>query len=282
MVPPSDAFQLLQRMAVEIYSKQKAAAATSSIYNVNNNSSVSSSIEKTTIPGAFMIPTSPRSSSSTGIDMSTSSNSIRVGRPFSPSLVGPSGADLLGLSKTPSYRISSLSTHDTKQALIGSDGQPLLPATDFTYSPRPVSALIQSTNTLDGTSRGISSSRSFLSSSSSSSPRSPRRNSALSINKNTSPRPRMGEPGFRPSVAGEANIPGGLFDRLSSPSNFTGVYKIGYRSPSGYTINHYADKSGKGITGLTSDIKTNEAVHDFSAILRPAVDKTQPKGPFRP
>lgn len=308
MVPPSDAFQLLQRMAVDIYSKQKAAAAasTSASGREASSSTSSSSVMMTAmnnsnttledvsiqVPGAFSIPTSisPRA-----IADASSSSSFRVGRPFSPSLSGPSGAELLGLSKTPSFRIATISAYDfTSQqqqqgggggVSIGSDGQPILSATDFTYSPRPVSVVAPSSN------NSLSDSRLILSSYSSSSPRSARQGSSSSSmvlgggggGKSGSPRPRMGEPGFRPSVAGEDNVPGGLLDRLSSPSNFTGVYKIGYRSSQGgYGINHYSDKAVKNVTGLTSDPKTNESVHDFSSILRPAVVKDAPKGPFRP
>jgi hypothetical protein len=294
MVPPSDAFQLLQRMAVDIYAKQKAAAAksASSSSSTMNNSNINEE-KLVQIPGAFSIPTS---TSLQTINDATSS-SFRVSRPFSLSLAGPSGADLLGLSKIPSFRIASLSAYDVSSSqqgggggggvvTVGADGQPILSAADFTYSPRPVSAQQSSSSLTE--SRLMSSTYST----SATSPRSPRPASTSSSSSSSlviggggrsSPRPRMGEPGFRPSVAGEDNVPGGLLDRLSSPSNFTGVYKLGYRSTQGgYGINHYSDKAVKNVTGLTTGPKTNEAVHDVSSILRPAVAKDPPKGPFRP
>ena len=65
-------------------------------------------------------------------------------------------------------------------------------------------------------------------------------------------------------VAGEANEPGGIFDRLSDPNRFTGVYRRGYNKGG---INHHAD---------------DEAHHDIGSLVRPGIHLHQGgKAPFR-
>ena len=82
-------------------------------------------------------------------------------------------------------------------------------------------------------------------------------------------------------MAGEANAPGSIFERLSAPEHFTGVYRRGYQSPGGggYAINAKASPSSfRGHTNAAS----NEVIHDIRSALRPGVTKLPPGAqPFR-
>lgn len=75
---------------------------------------------------------------------------------------------------------------------------------------------------------------------------------------------------YRPTVAGESNKAGGVYDRLSSPSSFTGVYRRAYMSDG--RMNAFSE-SGVSAMGSKYAGSTNtgsdETIHDIKHLLRP-------------
>lgn len=83
-------------------------------------------------------------------------------------------------------------------------------------------------------------------------------------------RSNLGSPYFRPTMAGQANRPGGVFDRLSNPQNFTGVYRRAFFTDG--RMNAYADTGVSAIpTRFTGDTNTrsDEHIHSIQVLLRP-------------
>jgi hypothetical protein len=87
-----------------------------------------------------------------------------------------------------------------------------------------------------------------------------------------SPDYAIGSPQFRPTMAGQANRPGSVYDRLSNPTNFTGVYRRAYFTDG--RMNAYADT---GVSSIPSrfvgdtNTGTNETIHSISVTLRPGL-----------
>jgi hypothetical protein len=83
-------------------------------------------------------------------------------------------------------------------------------------------------------------------------------------------RPLYGEPGFKPTVAGSANRTGGVYDRLSNPENFTGVYRRAWMTDG--RINHFTEvgvsAAPSAFVGNTNT-GTNESIKDIRFLLRP-------------
>jgi hypothetical protein len=80
----------------------------------------------------------------------------------------------------------------------------------------------------------------------------------------------LGHPGFRATLAGEANSPGSVFDRLSTPTNFTGVYRRAFFTDG--RMNAYADTGVSSIPTRfrgNTNTSTNETIHNISVTLRP-------------
>ena len=80
----------------------------------------------------------------------------------------------------------------------------------------------------------------------------------------------MGTASFRPSIAGEGNAPGSIFDRLSNPESFTGVYRRAWETDG--RINQYTETGATtrptrflGNTNTGSD----EHISDISMLMRP-------------
>ena len=80
----------------------------------------------------------------------------------------------------------------------------------------------------------------------------------------------LGTPLFTPALAGEANAPGSVYERLANPESFTGVYRRAWESDG--RINQYADTSASlkpsafvGNTNTCSD----ETITDIRTTLRP-------------
>lgn len=72
------------------------------------------------------------------------------------------------------------------------------------------------------------------------------------------------------TIAGEANKPGGVYDRLSSPSTFTGVYRRAWFTDG--RMNHFSDTMISGIpSSFEGDTNTgsNETIADIKVLLRP-------------
>ena len=79
-------------------------------------------------------------------------------------------------------------------------------------------------------------------------------------------------PSRRKTIAGEANRPGGVFDRLSNPATFTGVYRRAWYSDG--RINHYADTMVSNIPSQyegDTNTGTDEIITDISVLLRPGL-----------
>jgi hypothetical protein len=79
-------------------------------------------------------------------------------------------------------------------------------------------------------------------------------------------------PHLRRTLAGEANKPGGVYERLSSPQNFTGVYRRAWMTDG--RINHFADTMVSNIpTNFEGDTNTgtDELIRDISVLLRPGL-----------
>lgn len=87
----------------------------------------------------------------------------------------------------------------------------------------------------------------------------------------------------RPTLPGEGIKPGSVYDRLTNPHNYTGVYRRVHRSGGGYVrvysvcwgrpwltrgvadrINAFSESYGKYFTGNTNDA-SNSAVHEIKA-----------------
>ena len=79
----------------------------------------------------------------------------------------------------------------------------------------------------------------------------------------------LGHPEFRSSIAGEAIEPGSVYDRLTNPHLYTGVYKRAWFSDG--RINHHSDTGMSlrqtGFEGHTNT-GTNETIHDIRHTLR--------------
>lgn len=84
----------------------------------------------------------------------------------------------------------------------------------------------------------------------------------------------LGSPDFRPSIAGEANAPGSVFERLAAPEHFTGVYKRAWMSDG--RMNHYADTGVSNVPSAyrgNTNTGTNEIIHDIRYTLRPNLNQ---------
>ncbi len=74
-------------------------------------------------------------------------------------------------------------------------------------------------------------------------------------------------------VAGEANKPGGVYDRLSSPQTFTGVYRRrfapgdGHDGRIGMEAEMHVSAKPTAFKGNTNT-RSNENIHDISRTLR--------------
>jgi len=80
---------------------------------------------------------------------------------------------------------------------------------------------------------------------------------------------KLGSSFYTPTLAGEANRPRSVWDRLSQPSSFTGVYKRAYFTDG--RMNAFSDTGASAIpTEFRGDTNTqsNETVHDISVMLR--------------
>lgn len=86
----------------------------------------------------------------------------------------------------------------------------------------------------------------------------------------TPSRSKLGTPEFRPTMAGESNKPGGVYDRLASPSSFTGVYRRAWMTDG--RLNHFSET---GVSALPSryegstNTRSDEIIHDIRYTLRP-------------
>ena len=81
---------------------------------------------------------------------------------------------------------------------------------------------------------------------------------------------RYGSPDFTPTLAGSANKPGGVYDRLSTPDYFTGVYRRAWMSGDG-RINHYSEAAtspDKRFAGSTNT-NSNATFSSIAEFLRP-------------
>jgi hypothetical protein len=80
----------------------------------------------------------------------------------------------------------------------------------------------------------------------------------------------MGSPSFKPTMAGQANKAGGVYERLASPTSFTGIYRRAWLTDG--RINHFADT---GVSRIPSKFEgstntgSNETIHDLKHLLRP-------------
>jgi hypothetical protein len=73
------------------------------------------------------------------------------------------------------------------------------------------------------------------------------------------------------TIAGEANKKGGIYDRLSTPENFSGIYKRRFESGDG-RINDATSLSAKTHNGAfkgNTNTRTDTIVHDISSEMRP-------------
>lgn len=83
-------------------------------------------------------------------------------------------------------------------------------------------------------------------------------------------RSALGTPDYRPAIAGSANRPGGVHDRLASPASFTGVYRRAWMTDG--KINHFTET---GVTNFPSafvgstNTNSDETIHDIRFLLRP-------------
>ena len=81
---------------------------------------------------------------------------------------------------------------------------------------------------------------------------------------------RYGEADFAPTIAGSANRPGSVYERLADPSSFTGVYRRAWQSDG--RINHFTET---GLSLLPSRFRGNtntgsdETIRDIRVLLRP-------------
>jgi hypothetical protein len=80
----------------------------------------------------------------------------------------------------------------------------------------------------------------------------------------------MGTAAFRPSIAGESNAPGSVFDRLSNPESFTGVYRRAWETDG--RINQYTDTGASTCPSRfagNTNTGTDENILDISLLMRP-------------
>jgi hypothetical protein len=79
----------------------------------------------------------------------------------------------------------------------------------------------------------------------------------------------LGHPDFRPVIAGEANAPGSVYERLANPEHFTGVYKRAWFTDG--RMNHFAD-TGMSLRATSfaghTNAGSNETIHDIRHTLR--------------
>jgi hypothetical protein len=79
-----------------------------------------------------------------------------------------------------------------------------------------------------------------------------------------------GTTSFSPTLAGQANRRGGVYERLSSPEGYTGVYRRAYNTDG--RINAFADTGTSAVpTEFVGDTNTNtnETIHHIRHMLRP-------------
>lgn len=106
------------------------------------------------------------------------------------------------------------------------------------------------------------------------------RSARLSASRSPSRGSLLGTPSYKPTMAGEANKPGGVYDRLASPDTFTGVYRRAWLTDG--RINHFTET---GLSRIPSKFEghtntgSNETIHSLSHMLRPNL--SQGKG-FKP
>ena len=73
-------------------------------------------------------------------------------------------------------------------------------------------------------------------------------------------------------MAGEANRPGGVYDRLSQPSGFTGVYRRAF-----FTDGRMNASADTGVSSIPTRFRgstnagSNETIHSISVALRPGL-----------
>ena len=69
------------------------------------------------------------------------------------------------------------------------------------------------------------------------------------------------------TIAGSANRPGGIYDRLSSPDTYTGVYRRRFEGDG--RINAHTDLTASSTTFKgNTNTKTDETFHDVKGMLR--------------
>jgi len=79
-----------------------------------------------------------------------------------------------------------------------------------------------------------------------------------------------GDDGYQPTLAGQSNKPGGVYDRLSSPASFTGVYKRAFETDG--RMNAFVDT---GVSAKSTRYRgstntgSNETIHNIKHLLRP-------------
>lgn len=82
----------------------------------------------------------------------------------------------------------------------------------------------------------------------------------------------LGSDRFKPTLAGEANRPGGVYDRLSKPSGFTGVYRRAF-----FTDGRMNASADTGVSSIPTRFRgstnagSNETIHSISVALRPGL-----------
>ena len=80
----------------------------------------------------------------------------------------------------------------------------------------------------------------------------------------------LGTARFTPALAGEANAPGSVYERLANPESFTGVYRRAWESDG--RINQYSETSSSmkpsAFVGNTNT-GTDETIADIATTLRP-------------
>ncbi|KAA0154460.1 hypothetical protein FNF27_07285 [Cafeteria roenbergensis] len=82
----------------------------------------------------------------------------------------------------------------------------------------------------------------------------------------------LGSDRFKPTMAGEANRPGGVYDRLSQPSGFTGVYRRAF-----FTDGRMNASADTGVSSIPTRFRgstnagSNETIHSISVALRPGL-----------
>lgn len=89
----------------------------------------------------------------------------------------------------------------------------------------------------------------------------------------------LGSASFKPALAGEANAPGSVWERMADPSSFTGVYRRAWESDG--RINQYTETEGgigrSRFVGSTNT-GTDEHITDIRHLLRPNLLRASPRG----